>query len=85
VHVLKNSLLAVLTRIMFSLPLVLVSGSLLLETYFGIPGIGKITFDAITNGDQPVLQAVVALTAVLFVLVSLLADAAYRLADPRIR
>ena len=85
VHVLKNSLLAVLTRIMFSLPLVLVSGSLLLETYFGIPGIGKITFDAITNGDQPVLQAVVALTAVLFVLVSLLADAVYRLADPRIR
>lgn len=85
VHVLKNSLLAVLTRIMFSLPLVLVSGSLLLETYFGIPGIGKVTFDAITNGDQPVLQAVVALTAVMFVLVSLLADAAYRLADPRIR
>jgi peptide/nickel transport system permease protein len=85
VHVLKNSLLAVLTRIMFSLPLVLVSGSLLLETYFGIPGIGKITFDAITNGDQPVLQAVVALTAVLFVLVTVLADAAYRLVDPRIR
>jgi peptide/nickel transport system permease protein len=85
VHVLKNSLLAVLTRIMFSLPLVLVSGSLLLETYFGIPGIGKITFDAITNGDQPVLQAVVALTAVLFVLVTLAADATYRLVDPRIR
>ncbi len=85
VHVLRNSLVAVLTRIMFSLPLVLVSGSLLLETYFGIPGIGKITFDAITNGDQPVLKAVVALTAVLFVLVTFLADAAYRLADPRIR
>jgi peptide/nickel transport system permease protein len=85
VHVLKNSLLAVLTRIIFSLPLVLVSGSLLLETYFGIPGIGKITFDAITNGDQPVLQAVVALTAVLFVVVTLLADVTYRLADPRIR
>lgn len=85
VHVLKNSLLAVLTRIMFSLPLVLVSGSLLLESYFGIPGVGKVTFDAITNGDQPLLLAVVGLTAVLFVLVSLLADVAYRLADPRIR
>jgi peptide/nickel transport system permease protein len=85
VHVLKNSLLATLTRIMFSLPLVLVSGSLLLETYFGIPGMGKVTFDAITNGDQPLLQAIVGLTAVMFVLVSLLADAAYRLADPRIR
>lgn len=85
VHVLKNSAVAILTRIMFSLPLVLVSGSLLLETYFGIPGIGKITFDAITNGDQPVLKAIVALTAVLFVLASLLADFAYRLVDPRIR
>ncbi len=85
VHVLKNSMLAVLTRIMFSLPLVLVSGSLLLETYFGIPGIGKISFDAITNGDQPLLLAVVSLTAVLFVAVALLADASYRLVDPRIR
>lgn len=85
VHVLKNSLLSVLTRIMFSLPLVLISGSLLLETYFGIPGMGKVTFDAITNGDQPILQAVVGLTAILFVLVSLLTDVAYRLADPRIR
>ncbi len=85
VHVLKNSLLAVLTRIMFSLPLVLVSGSLLLETYFGIPGIGKVTFDAITNGDQPLLQAVISLTALMFVLASVLADIAYRLADPRIR
>jgi len=85
VHVLKNSLVAVLTRIMFSLPLVMVSGSLLLETYFGIPGIGKITFDAITNGDQPLLLAVTSLTAVLFVAVTLLADALYRLADPRIR
>lgn len=85
VHVLKNSLLAVLTRIMFSLPLVMISGSLLLETYFGIPGIGKITFDAITNGDQPLLLAITSLTAILFVAVALLADVFYRLADPRIR
>jgi peptide/nickel transport system permease protein len=84
-HVLKNSLVSVITRVMFSLPMVIVSGSLLLETYFGIPGIGKITFDAITNGDQPVMQAVIGLTAVLFVLAALLADLAYRLADPRIR
>lgn len=84
-RVLKNSLTPLLTRVMFSIPLVLVSGSLLLETYFGIPGIGKSTFDAITNGDQPVLQAVVALTAVLFVMIQLLADCAYRLADPRVQ
>jgi peptide/nickel transport system permease protein len=83
-HVLKNSLPAVLTRVLFSIPLVIVTGSLVLETFFGIPGIGKVTFDAMTNGDQPVLQAVVALTAVLFVVMQTLADLAYRLADPRV-
>lgn len=83
-HVLKNSLVPVVTRIMFSIPLVLVSGSLLLETYFGIPGLGRITFDAIANGDQPVLKAVVTLTAVLFVLAQLSTDFIYRLADPRV-
>jgi peptide/nickel transport system permease protein len=83
-HVLKNSLVPVLTRFMFSIPLVIISGSLLLETYFGIPGIGKATFDAITSGDQPVLKAVVGLTAVLFVLVQVLIDLFYRLVDPRV-
>ena len=83
-HVLKNSLVAVTTRFMFSIPLVVISGSLLIETYFGIPGIGKVSFDAITSGDQPVLKAVVGLTAVAFVLLQVLADVIYRLVDPRI-
>lgn len=83
-HVLKNSLPPLLTRIMFSIPLIIVSGGLLLESYFGIPGIGKTTFDAITNGDQPVLKAVVVLTAVMFIVVQFLADLSYRLADPRV-
>jgi peptide/nickel transport system permease protein len=83
-HVLKNSLVPVTTRIMFSIPLVVVSGSLLIETYFGIPGIGKVSFDAITSGDQPILKAVVGLTAVAFVLIQIMADFIYRLVDPRI-
>ncbi len=83
-HVLKNSLVPVLTRLMFSIPLVIVSGSLLIESYFGIPGIGKSTFEAITSGDQPVLKAVVGLTAVLFVFAQLLIDILYRLVDPRV-
>jgi peptide/nickel transport system permease protein len=69
---------------MFSIPLVVISGSLLIETYFGIPGIGKVSFDAITSGDQPVLKAVVGLTAVAFVLLQVVADVIYRLVDPRI-
>ena len=84
-HTLKNSLVPILTRVLFSIPLIVVSGSLLLETYFGIPGIGRLTFDAISNGDQPVLLAVVSITAVLFVLAQLAADLCYRLVDPRIR
>jgi peptide/nickel transport system permease protein len=83
-HVLKNSLPPLVTRVLFSIPLVIVSGSLLLETYFGIPGMGKITFDAITNGDQPVLKAVVGLTAIMFVMVQALASMSYRLIDPRV-
>jgi peptide/nickel transport system permease protein len=69
---------------MFSIPLVVISGSLLIESYFGIPGVGKITFDAITSGDQPVLKAVVSLTAVLFVITLLLTDILYRAVDPRV-
>lgn len=83
-RVLKNGAVAVLTRILFSVPMVIVSGSLLLETYFGIPGIGRAAFDAITSGDQPVLKAVVSLTSVLFVLAQVAADLGYRLVDPRV-
>jgi peptide/nickel transport system permease protein len=83
-HVLGNSMVPVITRVMFSIPLVVVSGSLLLETYFGIPGIGKATFDAISSGDQPVLKAFVGLTAVLFIVAQLSADFLYKLVDPRI-
>ena len=83
-HVLKNSMVPIITRIMFSIPLVIISGSLLIESYFGIPGVGKVTFDAITSGDQPVMKAVVGLTAVAFVLIQILTDFVYKLVDPRI-
>jgi peptide/nickel transport system permease protein len=83
-HVLKNSLVPIITRLMFSIPLVVISGSLLIESYFGIPGVGKVAFDAITSGDQPVLKAVVGLTAVAFVLIQIATDMLYRLVDPRV-
>ncbi len=83
-HVLKNSLVPVMTRLMFSVPLVIISGSLLLESYFGIPGIGKVTFEAITSGDQAILKAVVGLTAVLFVIAQFVIDILYKLVDPRV-
>jgi peptide/nickel transport system permease protein len=83
-NILKNSLIPIITRIVFSIPMIVISGSLLIETYFGIPGVGKVTYDAIVTGDQPVLKAVVGLTAVLFVLAQLLTDVLYRAVDPRV-
>jgi len=83
-HVLKNALIPIMTRILFSIPLVVISGSLIIESYFGIPGVGKITFDAIRDNDQPILKAVVSLTAVLFVVTLVVTDMVYRAVDPRV-
>lgn len=82
-YMLKNAMVPIITRIMFSIPLIIVSGSLLIESYFGIPGIGLVTYDAITAGDQPILKAVVGLTSVLFVVVLIIAELLYRIFDPR--
>ena len=83
-YMLKNAMIPIITRVMFSIPLVVISGSLLIESYFGIPGVGLVTYDAIVAGDQPVLKAIVGLTAVLFVLVLLFTEIMYRYFDPRI-
>lgn len=82
--VLKNAMVPIITRIMFSIPLVVVSGSLLIESHFGIPGVGKVTYDAIMLGDQNILKAIIGLTAVLFVVILLLTDILYRVFDPRV-
>ncbi len=83
-HVLGNILPPVATRIVYSLPPLAVGGSLLLETYFGVPGIGLESYRAVMNGDQPVLMAIVALSAVLFALANLSIDALHRRLDPRL-
>ena len=83
-NVLPNAAIPIVTRLLFSIPLVVIGGSLLIESYFGIPGIGKATYEAIGAGDQPVLKAVVGLTPVLFVIALLLADLLSHLLDPRV-
>lgn len=83
-NILKNCMIPIITRIMFSIPSVAIGGSLLIESYFGIPGVGKATYEAIITGDQPVLKAVVSLTSILFVLVVVLNDILYRAVDPRV-
>lgn len=84
-HVLRSCLLPVITRIVYSIPALAISGSLLIESHFSIPGIGRITYQAILSGDQPVIMAVVGLSAVLFALTATIADLLCRMADPRIR
>ncbi len=84
-HVLRGCLLPIMTRIVYSVPALAISGSLLMESHFSIPGIGRVTYQAILSGDQPVIMAVVGLSAVLFAVAVTVADLLCRLADPRIR
>jgi len=83
-EVLPNLRAAIITRVLFSLPVLATSGSLLIENVFGIPGVGRVLYDAILSGDQPVLKALIGLAGVLFALTTLLADSLYRRADARV-
>lgn len=83
-NILKNCAIPIITRIMFTIPSIVIGGALLIETAFGIPGVGKVTYEAIVSGDQPVLKAVVGLTAALFVITLLVTDILYRVVDPRV-
>jgi peptide/nickel transport system permease protein len=83
-NVLRNCAIPIVTRVMFTIPSIVIGGALLIETVFGIPGVGKVTYEAIVSGDQPVLKAVVGLTAALFVLTLLVTDVLYRAIDPRV-
>jgi peptide/nickel transport system permease protein len=83
-HVLKNSMVQVITRVVITIPFLFL-GSLLLELFFGIPGLGNMTVEAINRSDLPVVQAFVVIGSALYILFSLLADVCYALVDPRIR
>jgi len=84
-YVLRAAAPPILTRILFTIPLVVISGSLIIESHFGIPGIGLVTWNAIMSGDQPVLMAVVSLASVLFVLALTATDLLTETLDPRSR
>jgi len=83
-HVFRNSLIPLLTRIVLAIPF-LFTGSLLLESFFGIPGLGAITVDAIQGNDFSVLRTMVYIGSLLFVLGQILTDLSYGLVDPRVR
>ncbi len=83
-HVFRNSLIPLLTNIVLAIPF-LFMGSLLLESFFGIPGLGALTVDAINGNDFSTLRTIVFISSLLFILGQILTDLAYGLVDPRVR
>ncbi len=83
-HVLKNAMIPILTGVVVLLPL-LFMGSLVLESFFGIPGLGSYTIDAIRAQDFAIVRSMVFLGSVLYIVGLLLTDLSYTLVDPRIR
>ncbi len=83
-HVLRNSLIPILTRVVLAIPF-LFTGSLLLESFFGIPGLGSLTIDAISQNDFATLRVMVFVLSMLFIIGQIATDISYALVDPRVR
>jgi peptide/nickel transport system permease protein len=83
-HALRNAAVPVITVIGTGFAL-LISGVVVTESVFNIPGVGRLTVDAVLARDYPVIQAMILLTSLLYVTINLLIDVAYTLLDPRIR
>ncbi len=84
IHVLKNAMIPILTGVVVVIPL-LFMGSLLTESFFGIPGLGSYTIDAINAQDFSIVRAMVFLGSVLYIVGLILTDVSYSVVDPRVR
>lgn len=83
-HVLKNSMVPIVTNVVLEIPL-LILGSFLFETFFGIPGLGSITIDALHNSDFPVIKTMAFVMSLLLIFGNILTDVVYALVDPRVK
>jgi peptide/nickel transport system permease protein len=83
-HILKNCMLPILTNIILAVPF-LIMGSLLLESFFGIPGLGDLLLSSINNRDEPIVSGLTFLTALLYVVANLATDISYVVFDPRVK
>jgi len=83
-HVLRNAMIPILTRVVAVIPLLFI-GNLILESFFGIPGLGSYTIDAIHAQDFAIVRAMVFLGSALYILGLILTDVSYTIADPRVR
>ena len=82
-HVLKNAMIPIITRVVLAIPFLFL-GSLLLERFFGIPGLGYLMIGAISSRDYFVINAMTYISAILFVVFNLITDICYSLVDPRV-
>jgi peptide/nickel transport system permease protein len=82
-HVLRNAMIPILTRVVLAIPF-LFMGALLLEAFFGIPGLGSLTVDAIQSNDFSTMRTMVYIGSLLFVLGQVATDISYGLVDPRV-
>jgi peptide/nickel transport system permease protein len=83
-HVLRNAMIPVLTNIVMAIPF-LFTGVLLLESFFGIPGLGALTVEAIQGNDFSTLRTMVYIGALLFIVGQIMTDVSYTIVDPRVR
>jgi peptide/nickel transport system permease protein len=83
-HLLSNALIPIVTGVVVILPL-LFMGSLLLESFFAVPGLGSYTIDAINRQDFAIVRAMVFLGSVLYIIGLILVDITYTIVDPRVR
>ena len=82
-HVLRNAMIPILTRVVLAIPF-LFMGALLLEAFFGIPGLGSMTVDAIQSNDFSTMRTMVYIGSLLFVFGQVATDISYGLVDPRV-
>jgi peptide/nickel transport system permease protein len=83
-HALKNAMIPVLTNVVVSIPF-LFYGSLIMETFFAIPGLGSFTIDAIQAQDFAIVRSMVYLGSLLYIAGLIMTDISYTLVDPRVR
>ena len=82
-HVLKNAMIPIITQVVLAIPFLFL-GSLLLERFFGIPGLGYLMIEAIGSRDYLIINAMTYISAILFVLFNVITDICYAFVDPRI-
>lgn len=83
-HVLRNALVPIITLVVLQIPF-LITGSLLIESFYGIPGLGNLIFQAIQEADFPVIKAMTIVSAILYMIFQLISDLLYAVVDPKIR